>query len=104
MSSQRKSGPGGKSSGSGGKPSGPGGKARRGRYTHRRKICQFCVDKVITIDYKDTARFRRFISERSKIEPRRKTGVCAGHQRDLSVAIKRARHLALVPFTAAHVR
>ena len=97
MSSQRRSGP-------GGKPSGPGGKARRGRFTHRRKICHFCVDKVITIDYKDTARFRRFISERSKIEPRRKTGVCAGHQRDLSVAIKRARHLALLPFTPAHVR
>ncbi len=84
--------------------SGPGGRPRRGRYSQRRKICHFCVDKVSYIDYKDTAKFRRFISERSKIESRRKTGVCAKHQRGLSVAIKRARHIALLAYTPAHVR
>jgi len=56
------------------------------------------VDKVGTIDYKDTAKLRRFLSERSKILPRRMTGTCAAHQRQLTVAIKRARHLALLPF------
>jgi small subunit ribosomal protein S18 len=56
------------------------------------------------IDYKDVARLRRFLSDRARIEPRRKTGVCAKHQRRLSVAIKRARHLALLPFTPEHIR
>ena len=83
---------------------GPGRPRPRGRYVHRRKVCAFCVDKVDVIDYKDASRFRRYISDRSKIEPRRKTGVCTGHQRDLAVAIKRARHLALLPFTPAHTR
>ena len=64
----------------------------------RRKVCQFCVDKCQHIDYKDTAKLRRFISERSKILPRRTTGVCAPHQRDLMVAIKRARQVALLPY------
>ena len=76
----------------------------RGRYVPRRKVCAFCVEHIEVIDYKDTGRLRRFISDRSKIEPRRKTGVCAGHQRDLSVAIKRARHLAMLPYTPVHVR
>ena len=72
---------------------------RRGR-KGRRKVCSFCVDKVETIDYKDVARLRRFISERAKIIPRRVTGTCARHQRELTVAIKRARHLALLPFSS----
>jgi small subunit ribosomal protein S18 len=67
-------------------------------------VCAFCVDKVDNIDYKEPAKLRRFISERGKIEPRRKTGTCAWHQRRLATAIKRARILALVPFTAEHIR
>ena len=66
----------------------------------RRKVCQFCVDKVEHIDYKDIARLRRYMSERGKILPRRVTGTCAKHQRELTVAIKRARHLALLPYSA----
>lgn len=69
---------------------------QRGR--KRRKVCTFCVDKVEQIDYKDTAKIRRFISERSKILPRRMTGTCASHQRQLTEAIKRARHIALLPY------
>jgi small subunit ribosomal protein S18 len=67
-------------------------------------VCAFCVDKIDTVDYKDLARLRRFLSERGKIEPRRKTGTCAKHQRSLNVALKRARELALLPFTAEHIR
>ena len=63
----------------------------------RRKVCQFCVDKVSYIDYKDTAKLKRFLSERSKILPRRTTGTCAMHQRELTTAIKRARQIALLP-------
>ena len=70
---------------------------RGGRKGHR-KVCQFCVDKVDYIDYKDVARLRRFMSERAKILPRRVTGTCARHQRELTVAIKRARQIALMPF------
>jgi small subunit ribosomal protein S18 len=98
-------------------PSGPGG-ARPGprrrpgefgsgggrKFTPRRKVCQFCVDKIKVVDYKDLGRLRRFLSERGKIEPRRKTGTCAAHQRSLNVALKRARHLAMLPFTAEHIR
>ncbi|MCI8497285.1 MAG: 30S ribosomal protein S18 [Clostridiales bacterium] len=72
---------------------------RRGR-KGRKKVCSFCVDRVGTIDYKDVARLRRFLSERAKILPRRVTGTCARHQRELTVAIKRARHIALLPFTS----
>ena len=72
----------------------PGG--RKGR----KKVCAFCVDKVESIDYKDVAKLRRFISERAKILPRRVTGTCARHQRELTVVIKRARHLALLPFSS----
>ena len=64
----------------------------------RKKVCSFCVDKVEVIDYKDCAKLRRYTSERAKILPRRVTGTCARHQRDLTIAIKRARHLALLPF------
>ena len=66
----------------------------------RRKVCQFCVDKVEHIDYKEIARLRRYINERGKILPRRMSGTCAKHQRQLSVAIKRARAIALLPYTA----
>ena len=64
----------------------------------RKKVCQFCVDKCEHIDYKDAAKLRRFISERSKILPRRTTGTCAMHQRQLTEAIKRARQIALLPY------
>lgn len=64
----------------------------------RRKVCQFCVDKTQHIDYKDTAKLHRFLSERSKILPRRTTGTCAMHQRELTGAIKRARQIALLPY------
>ena len=66
----------------------------------RRKVCAFCVDKVETVDYKDVAKLRRYLSERGKIVPRRVTGTCARHQRQLTVAIKRARHLALLPYVS----
>ena len=66
----------------------------------RRKVCQFCADKIEHIDYKDAAKLRRFISERGKILPCRMTGTCAMHQRQLTVAIKRARQIALLPFVA----
>ncbi len=72
----------------------------RGGRKPRRKVCNFCVDRVEVIDYKDVARLRRFMSERAKILPRRVTGTCARHQRELTVAIKRARQIALLPFTA----
>ena len=64
----------------------------------RKKVCQFCVDKVAYIDYKDAAKLRKFVSERSKILPRRPTGTCAMHQRELTEAIKRARQIALLPY------
>ena len=71
-------------------------RAPRGR--KRRKVCAFCVDKVECIDYKDAAKLRRFTSERAKILPRRTTGTCAMHQRQLTEAIKRARQIALLPY------
>lgn len=64
----------------------------------RRKVCAFCVDKIDHIDYKDTGRLRKFVAERGKILPKRMSGTCAKHQRDLTIAIKRARHVALLPF------
>ena len=64
----------------------------------RKKVCAFCVDKAEHIDYKDVAKLRRYLSERAKIVPRRVTGTCARHQRELTIAIKRARHLALLPY------
>jgi small subunit ribosomal protein S18 len=70
-----------------------------GRSFPRRKVCAFCVDGIKHIDYKDVPRIRRSVSDRGMIEPRRKTGVCAKHQRSLAIAIKRARHLALLSFT-----
>ena len=67
--------------------------------THkRRKVCQFCVDKATFVDYKDVAKLKKFTSERGKILPRRATGACAMHQRQLTEAIKRARQVALMPY------
>ena len=68
------------------------------RDRRRRKVCAFCADKTVSIDYKEVNRLRRYLSERAKIEPRRKTGTCAEHQRELAVAIKQARYLALLPY------
>ncbi len=75
---------------------------RRGR--GRRRPCVMCVDKMTYVDYKDFSFLRRFVSDRGRIETRRKTGTCAKHQRALAQAIKRARHLALLPYTAGHIR
>lgn len=66
----------------------------------RKKVCSFCVDRIDEIDYKDTKRLSRYISERAKIIPRRVTGTCAAHQRKLTIAIKRARHVALLPYVS----
>jgi small subunit ribosomal protein S18 len=74
------------------------GRRPRGR-KQRRKVCAFCVDKIQHIDYKDITRLRRFTNERGKILPRRMSGTCAKHQRQLSVAIKRARAIALMPYS-----
>ena len=76
---------------------------RTKKYTPKRKVCPFCVDKGTTIDYKDPARLSRYISDRGKIEPRRRSGACAKHQRALAEAIKRARHLALLPYAPCHI-
>ena len=67
------------------------------------KVCAFCVSETAVIDYKEAAKLRRYISDRGKITPRRKTGTCAKHQRALALAIKRARHLALLPFVPTHI-
>lgn len=66
----------------------------------RKKVCQFCADRSEFIDYKDIAKLKKFMTERAKILPRRVTGCCAYHQRELTTAIKRARQLALIPYTA----
>lgn len=70
----------------------------------RVKVCRFCEDKALVIDYKDERMLRRFITERGKIIPRRMSGTCARHQRRLNTAIKRARHIALLPYTSEAVR
>jgi len=75
-----------------------------GRFGPRRKVCGFCADNIEEVDYKDISRLRRHLSERGKIEPRRKLGTCARHQRSLTVAIKRARHVALLPFVAGSTK
>ncbi|SHM17604.1 SSU ribosomal protein S18P [Caldanaerovirga acetigignens] len=71
----------------------------KSRKNKKKKVCSFCVDKIDYVDYKDVARLKKFITERAKILPRRITGNCARHQRQLTVAIKRARNMALLPFT-----
>ncbi|HMA38234.1 MAG TPA: 30S ribosomal protein S18 [Chloroflexia bacterium] len=100
----RPGGPGGaRPGGPGGRPAGRRPKSKD-RFVPRRKVCGFCAEKLPYIDYKDVARLRRYLSERGKIEPRRKTGTCARHQRALTVALKRARHIALLPFVGPHAR
>ena len=74
-------------------------KSARPNRKSRKKVCAFCVDKVEKIDYKDTAKLRRYTSDRAKILPRRVTGTCAYHQRELTTAIKRARQIALLHYT-----
>lgn len=69
-------------------------------HSKRKKVCQFCEEKKTFIDYKDTATLRHYISERAKILPRRTTGACAMHQRELTEAIKRARQVALLPYVS----
>jgi small subunit ribosomal protein S18 len=86
------------------RPAGNTRRRGRPRFFTRRRVCAFCVEHVSDINYKDVPRIRRYVSERARMEPRRKTGTCAKHQRTLSVAIKRARHLALLPFIQSHLR
>jgi len=92
------------------RPSGPrpseGGRPRPGgggkkRFTVRRKVCRFCADKALKVDYKDQGQLKYFLTERGKIIPRRISGNCAKHQREVATAIKRARVLALLPYTVA---
>jgi small subunit ribosomal protein S18 len=96
-------GPSGPGGGPGGRPQGrPGGPAKRGKrsFVRKKKVCRFCVDKADFIDYKKSEILAPFIQERGKILPRRMTGTCARHQRWLTVAIKRAQNIALLPFAA----
>jgi small subunit ribosomal protein S18 len=72
------------------------------RYIARPKFCQFCVDKNVVIDYKQVDMLRRFVTEEGKIRPRRQSGTCAKHQRALAGAVKRARHLAFLPYVAGN--
>ncbi len=76
----------------------------RTRYVPSRKVCSFCAGEIGAINYKDPEKLRGYISDRGKIAPRRRTGTCAKHQRILARAIKRARHLALIPYVPAHMR
>jgi len=99
------SGPGGPS-GHGGprserRPGGSGGREGGRKYFRRKKVCKFCVEKIQSIDYKDYRLLSQFVAESGKIVPRRLTGVCTPHQRRLSVAIKQARNIALLPFGRA---
>ena len=88
-----------------GPPPGADGEDRpRRRMGRRRRVCIMCADKIRFVDYKNVPFLRRFISDRARIETRRKTSACAKHQRALASAIKRARHLALLPYTAEHIR
>ncbi len=82
-----------------GKPHGKKPPAKRKRTFVRRRVCRFCVDKELKIDYKDVKTLRNFLTERGKIIPRRIYGNCAKHQRQLTEAIKRARQIALIPYT-----
>jgi small subunit ribosomal protein S18 len=89
------------SSGPGQRPTGPGG-PRKKRPFQRRKVCRFCAEKNLSIDYKEPRTLRYFISERGKIVPRRISGNCAAHQRQITEAIKRARNIALLPVASNH--
>ena len=77
---------------------------RGGQFRPRRKVCAFCTDKTKSIDWKDGGSLRRFVDDNGSIRARRKTGTCAKHQRRLAIAVKRARFLALLPFTGEHAR
>lgn len=83
---------------------GPQSARRPTRFQPRRKVCIFCADKTKVINWKNIDSLRRFVGDNGEIHPRRKSGLCARHQRRVAVAIKRARHLALVPFTSEHIR
>jgi len=90
---------------------GPGGRSqddddrpRRRTGGRRRRVCIMCADHIRYVDYKNVSFLRRFVSDRARIETRRRTSACAKHQRALSNAIKRARHLALLPYTPDHIR
>jgi small subunit ribosomal protein S18 len=96
---QRPSGPGQRPTGG---PGGPGGGPRKRRPFQRRKVCRFCAEKNLTIDYKEPRTLRFFVTERGKIVPRRISGNCAAHQRQITEAIKRARNIALLPIAANH--
>jgi len=99
---RREGGPGGGGRGGPGGPGGPGGRPRGKRqYFRKKKVCKFCVEKMDFIDYKRADILSQFVQERGKILPRRMTGVCARHQRGLGVAIKRARNIALLPFSGS---
>ncbi len=87
-----------------GAPSGEQERPRRRGRGRRRNVCIMCVEKMKVVDYKDVGFLRRFLSDRARIETRRRSSCCAKHQRALSRAIKRARHLALLPYTADHMR
>src|SRR5262245_53125663 len=80
------------------RPGGPGGREGGRKFFRRKKVCKFCVEKIEAIDYKDYRTLGQFVAESGKIVPRRLTGVCTPHQRRLSVAIKQARNIALLPF------
>ena len=75
-------------------------KVKKAKRVQKKKVCQFCVDKAEQIDYKDVTKLRRYVTEKGKIIPRRISGVCAMHQRELTTAIKRARYMVLLPFKA----
>ncbi len=81
---------------------GPGMRTNRTRYVPKRKVCFFCANKNEVIDYKSPEKLRSYVSDMAKIDPRRRTGTCAKHQRAMATAIKRARHLALLPYTSDH--
>jgi len=99
-SSGMSGGPGGpRPQGGGGRPGGPAKRGKR-NFVRKKKVCRFCVDKVDYIDYKKAEILSPFIQDRGKILPRRMTGTCARHQRWLTVAIKRAQNIALLPFAA----
>ena len=76
----------------------------RRRFTRRPRICQFCADKTLVIEYKNIDLMKRYVTEDGKIRPRRETGACAKHQRKVAQAVKRARHMALLPFKASRFR
>lgn len=88
----------------GGGPGGPAGRKRRPTQVRTRRVCPFCADNAKAIDYKQVDMLKRYVTERGQIRPRRKTSLCAKHQRRLATAIKRARFMALLPYTGEHIR